>query len=369
MKKHPGNRVFISFVISYLIVLMIPYGIGFWVYEHSVNLLTEQINKAENATLTEKVEMIDSEAGKIKSALAQLSIDTELSLFINSPNPYDSSTAYYAMSQTRRKLSSIVLGQETIENITVYSTKNQCFVSSAFGSVFQDPSTFPYHELWGIASDDFENMLLNSEQNYLFYTNLKTGEMNIFLITPIVLSDVVHPEGVILAQMARTQALDQTDDSAADLNAFMIMNRDGQIISNNTKLQEKLVLNDDAVNLQNSSYSEIVGNGDYLINYRYSTKTGWMYISIVDIANYFKAINEYKFLILGYVVISSMIGIMIAFYISRLKYKPIRKLKLMSAAYQKNKTTAGLVCQILRKGNQLKRGGQMKFSLPTLQSA
>lgn len=339
MKKHPGNRVFMSFVISYLIVLMIPYGIGIWVYEHSVELLSEQISKAENATLTEKVELIDAEAGRFRSVMAQLSIDSDLGLFINSTDPYRNANDYYAMSQTKRQMRSMVLGQETIANITVFSTKNQCFVSSAFGSVYQDPKAFPYHELWGISADDFSTLLQSAEQDFQFYTNLKTGEMTIFLVTPVVLSDVGHPEGIILAQMSRNQALDPITGSLPDRNAFLIMNKDRQVISNNPGLQETLDLDFEAVNVQNSSYSEIVSNGDYLINYRYSTRTGWTYLSVVDMANYLKDINDYKFLILLYVVISVMVGILIAFYISRLKYKPIRKLKLLSAAYQKNKSS------------------------------
>lgn len=334
VKSPLKNKIFLSFVLSYIFVLMIPYGIGYFVYDQSVNMLSEKINQVESAALHDRVEIIDFKVSSFISTLTQLIDNGDLSEFIDNDNPYGSGDGYYTMTQLKQQMSLALLNNHSIKNITIYSKKNNRILSSSFGTVYNGIDSFPYHELWGVTKSDFDELLQQEGIKYNFMTNLKTGEKNIFISMPIIITDVAEPEGLLIAEMTSMSDLMNTDEEVADTSAFIIVNGKNQIISSYSKGLIEVAFDLNLLDNSRESSSEVIEKGEYLLTYQPSSVNGWMYISMIDMANYLKDIDEYKKLVIVYVLFSSLVGIIIAFYISRLKYKPINRLKMIASSYK-----------------------------------
>lgn len=334
MRNLLKSKIFLSFFLSYILILMIPYGIGYFVYENSVTILTEKISQIESSALNDKVEMIDYKVNSFISSIKQLVSDDKLIYFTDMYDPYRSDDAYFSMSQLKRQIESTILNNPTVKNITVYSQKNSLMISSAYGTVYRGSKNFPYDELWGITANEYNEFLQQSGPEYLFFTNRHTGQKSIFVVIPVIISDFANPEGVVIAEMSGTNELIRGESSSGEINAFMIVNNKMQSISNqvdNLSIQD--VDLEKILQLENN-YSEIVQNGDYLLSYQTSNYNDWIYISLTNIASYLKEVEDYKKTVVIYVIVSSLCGIIIAVFISNKNYKPINRLKNLSSKFR-----------------------------------
>lgn len=336
MKMQMNNKVFLSFVFSYILVLLIPYSIGYFVYDDSVKRLSNKINEVDLVTLESRVEVIDFKIDEVRTSLLQLANDADLRTFVDYYDPFRSANAYFAMTKLMSGINSMVINNPSLQNITVYSNKYSRTMSSGSGSIFNQKAEFPYDILWGISEESFQTMLSQKEQSYFILQREHSDLKEIFLVMPIIISDVGNPEGLIIAQFQDFSQFMHISDNENDQSNFLIMDEYGNVLDRgNGKVHgmmtdEMLTYTQDLIQGENRS---IVNEG-LQISFLKSTINNWCYVSIIDMNSYLKDINEYKKSVLIFVVISAIVGLAIALYISRMKYKPIRKLKLMTSKFK-----------------------------------
>ncbi len=335
MKSRFNNKIFWSFVISYIVVLMIPYGIGFFMYDNSVELLSEKIEEIETTAMVNRISLIDRSIIQFETGVRQIAHDNDVEAFINNYNIFNSGANYYAMTRSKGKIETLLSNNPVIASLTLISLKNHYVLTSESGTVLNINESFPYESVLGVEKVDFQQMIEKQDENYYFIKDTSSGKTHIYYVMPLVLADLSDPEGLIVAELGGIE--DQLAAySVLDGNGLMIINSYGESISNDTDLMNQV----DWKGLEfNQGYpaSKMLMNDKYLMTYFKSEISHWKFVSLIDVKQYLHEVNTYKENVLLFVIISAGIGVLIALYISRLKYKPIRKLKTLATKYQNGK--------------------------------
>lgn len=329
-----SNRTFISFVVSYVFILMIPYCIGYFAYNASVSLLTQKVTLVEKNAMSNKVEIIEYKVKEFEAIMNQLAYDDEVRDFVKDYNPYGSNESYFLMTRIKRNIESINVNNQMIENVTIFSNHSKYFLSNVYGTVFEGVNGFPYESMWGISKQEMYRMINGVGKKYYFFTDRQTQKSRILMTIPIIVTDISRPEGMIIAELTNIHSY-MEDAVASSADGFIILDSEGQRLDNENPWIKNMEFDYMTMVEGAQSYNQEIDNHKLLITHKVSDINQWVYISVADVEGYLTEVTQYKYFVVFVVLISAFMGVLISIYISNLKYKPIRKLKMMTAQFKR----------------------------------
>lgn len=331
MKRQILNKVFLSFLISYMFVFLIPFGVGYFVYSEAITILTEKVHAAEKITLGNRAEVIDYQLNEFETALKQIGYNKNIRSFLDNQNLYFNGENYYAMVQSKRYINSIVSNNKLVKNISVYSNENNYFLTSEYGTVFDSMDKIPVDTLYGMTQDEFNEIMNTQASKYFFFQNKNTGAQSVLFVMPIILVDIANPEGLVIAEISSISEYINTLD-----NGFVIRDEEKNILQNNAEVMIKVADEIDLTTFEKEEMEVEIGQQLYYVIKKNSNINSWEFISIVDVNNYLYEIIAFKRFVALFAILIFIVGTILTVIISRRKYKPIEKLKTIVSAIKTN---------------------------------
>lgn len=331
------NNLFLSFLVSYLIILIVPLFIGGFIYLKTVNLVNNQILKANNLYLSQLKQTFDVVLEDIDRISLEIGVTNKdvISLAMKDSILDSDRLAIYNIC---RQLSQYKISKSYLEDIYIYLKKTDIVINPK-----DCTSATMYYNVYLKDQMDFDDW-------YRFIQNDYRRALNTL---PVLSKDGDEESITVYTQSLPAHSLSSSYASLVivinkkelvdNLKAFegiskgkvFILGKDGKILLSTGKSHIS----------NNISYDELVDNKNSLvrdnviISYISSDILPLKYVSVVPNESFWESLSYYKRMIMVGGAIILIIGQLLALYMARKNYNPIKSIikKIMQAGGFKKK--------------------------------
>lgn len=328
-----NSKVMLSFFLSYLLILSIPYAIGLFIYDRSADLLASQIDSIEARAMEEQIRIFETQLNNFENNLLDIATDSRVTRFVTQQNPYATGDSYYNMSELKTYVSTMTNGSDTMLNVAIVSNINDKIISSQKDYIINGIETFPYEELWGMERGAFETFYKNKGMEYVFVESSENENQSqhIVMKVPIIVSDVASPEGILIAELRGVDTLLQ---NILDVKSpFMIMDDEKGLIGSALEPDVRTMAKKLEIHDGEREHVKRIQGVNYLVKVKASETNSWRYIYMINMDKYLKELKQYKLIVNLLFGGSVFLSLGIALYNSTRNYKPIHHLKTMVVKY------------------------------------
>lgn len=343
MKFNMKSGVFSKFIISYIIVLIIPVLlISYQVYGKFVNILTNEVTNSTKDMLYQIRDVVDVRLQEMVDITSLVSMNSKISPLI-SRSIFKNDNAYPDVYDCIKELRNYKNANGFIDHIFLTFKNNDIVVSDlskdSFDSVFGSSYIFR-----GVSSKQLYDKLSRLQGNSIMPSAVveKNGyTMNIITyMQPLPINSSTHTASLLITMkesMFRTLIRNVLNDYNGSV---YILDSGRNIISStdlgNTIMEESEVkdfiksVNGNKVN----SYSEV--KKGCIMSYVMSSLTGWSYVAVIPSAQILEKVNYVTKRSIQIFCISLFIGLLLAYSFSRGNYVNIRKITDIILSYKHN---------------------------------
>lgn len=324
--------IFIKFLASYLIILLIPLSTGFLVYREALRLVEDDARKANLSLLEQSSDIIDRRLDEMESMVGQVSDNSRINklLYMNDPiQGIDS----YKIWDSLRDMSSYIVRNNFITDMYVYCKKSNIILSSS-SAYIRLPIYYEQSFKYGNMSyTQWHDEILNSmhRREYLSSTPVNVNGKTINAITylqsfPLQYYGeknngtlmVIIDEKEIHKLLARLNLKDGGWAYIADSK--------GRIITSYGADMDTIP----PANLGGEGtqgFNDFTADGEKLtISYTTSSYNGWTYVAALPYSVVMANADYVKRITINIVLISVLLGIIIAYYLAYRNSRPVKNL-------------------------------------------
>lgn len=334
---HKGrHRLIVTFLLSYIVILLIPLLISSLVYSKAVSMITENTFEANLSLLEQSRDITDRRLNEIENIAHQLALDPRTAVFLEWNDPLDSE-AYYEITKYIYHLKNYwLINNEFILEFLVYFRKIDSLVTSKtvyslsgyYGSYLQ------YHN-WDETL--FKNEILDSSQSsaYLPAVSISFGEFSetrqeysaITYLQSIPIGRFGTSKGMIVVFIDNSMISSLLERIEVGNTGFVyITDRNGVVISQTNDDILELIPQEE-VDMTSGGYIEVdTPKGRMMITQTISARNGWRYVSVIPTSVVMAKAEYIKKLILAIVIAALIFGLIAAFYLASVNIRPVKGL-------------------------------------------
>ncbi len=329
-------RIFKSFFLSYILVLILPFVFGSFIYYEALGIIEKDAKDARIFMLKQSRAIIDNYLKDIDRTALSMSMNTYVKnlMYMDQPG-YGSSDIYY-LTQTQKEIKSYNTSSTFESSYYIFFKQGDMVLTRYeinFGIQQYYANSFRYS---GMEYGDWHENVLDtyhereinpvSITNYTANLGTTTDYLNYIQSFPIGSGNKTL--GAILILIRRediNKLLTDVDESRSGYT--FILDRDGKLVTGVSNSGDGS-FPDIAVDREiptGFTYKKINGT-DMAVIYIKSAYNGWTYVTALPTKVFMdKAIYIKK--VIGYIVgISLLIGVVISIYLTRRNIRPIREM-------------------------------------------
>ena len=323
------SSIIFTFLLSYLCILLIPILIGVIIFNQSINVIENEINRGNTAILKQVQQNIDSRLREIEQLSLKIGLDSRVIALMNSKDKLDIMERY-TMYQVLNDFRSYIVTNNFINNFYVYFKNADSILTS---KVSHNPESF-YSSLYkqgSITYNEWYNFIRGEYKRY--YGLLTSNEDISWQDYPIIFaqsmpidypSDALATIVIQLDERVLEEAIKNIEWMSQ--GKVFVMNSDNQILFSTEQVDvpeslryEKLIMNE-------STSSDNYNNEDVIISYTTSEIADWKYVSIVSVRTFMeKASNVRNLANLSLILIIIMEGALVYYFIKK-NYNPVKEI-------------------------------------------
>lgn len=322
-----SNRsIFIKLIISYFFILFIPIIINSIYHYHSINVIENHINDAQNSSLNQLKYVLDGELEGIQGIELELALNNRINTLAGLDRPLNP-MELYEKAYIANDLYAYKTANNFIKDIYISFNKNNFIIGHSGSSDFLEyyNSRFTNTDL---KYEDWKTNLNNKHLNdYIIIKDKLTSSEKIDFLTTL-------PTGrnnVSNASVVIEVDLSTINDALKSLKwipkgEVLILDKNDNIVTSTAPVTLPTFLKYE--NLKASSgLMRRNFEGEYVvISYATSSITGWKYISIMPSTDYLKELKNAELVIILNFFLCLSIGSLVAYLFSKRIYNPINKL-------------------------------------------
>lgn len=324
-----GHSLIMRFLVSYLIILLIPVFIGTLVYKEAIKIVESDVKASNLSLLNQCRDIIDQQLISIDIMKNQISLSPQLNLSLKRSD-IKQLDFYYEMRKLMNELRPYSLSVSIVDNFFIYM-KNPNYIISplmAYDADFFFQSVFKYepmdHEQWLTELNRYHS-------GTVFPTATATLESRNIAVIPYIHSlpttYLRKVEGAIVF-LLNAETIQKLLNRINLLQGgwVLILDQNNQIITGLT--EKKLPLNMGIFNTKKTEgYEHSYFWGEHMVvSYTTSPYNGWKYVSILPSRLVMGKVTYIKKIVSGFIVLSLLIGALIAYFLTARNTKPLRKI-------------------------------------------
>lgn len=314
------NYYLVTWVGSYLLILVLPIILGSYVYNGSVQLLSEEIEKVHQKSMAEMRIMLDSAAGGTNSALRNIALNPTV-VTLAAKNEIITPTDKLAAQDTMKILSTYLLANNNIGKVGVYFHKAEYLLTNMGSSRNTNNVYLLLAKNFGSTQAVWEKMMSGENNSTWYFTQPENiaEPPQAFVLTNMN-NGVLGKKGAITCVIAvdlSPQFMQSMQNMAQVLagDVWLISGENGYITTS-------------AGNRMPAEYD----SKSYSVFDEISVENGWHYVAVTSNKHVYEKVIYIKQLIWTYIVLCLIIGGILAYILARRYYNPIHRISRLLAA-------------------------------------
>ncbi|GAE95315.1 transcriptional regulator [Gracilibacillus boraciitolerans JCM 21714] len=199
MERLESSKIFRRFLISYLVILIIPMVAGFISYQVSINTAEKYATINSRQVLNQSKKILEQSLDEIDRFVLQLSLDRDLNILLKK-KLLKKKRIVTTLMQLDNKLSSYATTNEFLGDLYIYLKNSELIVTP--GSVYYRPYHFYENGNYpDMTMLEWEEAILNNERQIIPSKLYMQGDASANVITyvqPLPMSDVTDHKGSII---------------------------------------------------------------------------------------------------------------------------------------------------------------------------
>ncbi|HEY5583827.1 MAG TPA: helix-turn-helix domain-containing protein [Ruminiclostridium sp.] len=325
--KH-SKKILITFILSYLMVLLIPILIGSIAYFKAWRVIEENDITARKSMLNQASISIDTRIADIQKMSTQISSNYWVQDFL-SKGELLSNVDRYEISKIIMEFQPYKTTDSFIKDFYLYCKNSDVVITS---NAVYEPKLF-YDYLYGYKNVYFEEWYNSLNKQKYYSSGFSSQDMiienqpqrMITFIQSIPLTEIDNPAGQFTILFYDSKLLDLLNNVALGGEAYIIDSKNNVIVSAGNdisipKLDYKLLNNNEGL-----LYKKITGK-NMVISYISSSTTDWKYVSVIPRNIFMEKANYIRNITLFFVAICFLLGIVAIYFLANRNYSPIKRM-------------------------------------------
>lgn len=357
-EKLRGKRMRLSrsWMISYLVVLIVPLLVSQLFYHQSYTLANENAMEACEIALEQTTASLDRALSDVRSISRELITREEVASLQYSTAL--NATKRIKVADLKKEILTKINFSDYISSIGVFFTNGGIGVSADGFYATEEIIRLQVFREWGISYDDLLEAAMGPGDFHLLMTG-KGGEFSqatcIFSVMNLQAA-LGMPDVLLVCQLNLSQFKKLlTADGANSSPVVWVAAEDGTVLipAGVDSEQMTALISQTAPYLSERPRSDAIRSESLVISTAKSSVAGWKLVSATSTAFYAEKLGQIKIWYLIYLIICLLVGIVIAALFTRQNYSPVKRLsELMSST--KNQSPSGGEFEALEAGlNQL----------------
>lgn len=327
---HTRDRsLVIRFLVSYLIILLIPVFIGILVYKEAVKIVESDVKASNLSMLGQCRDIIDQQLAAVDIMKGQIGLAPQLNLSLKHDSGTRELSFYYEMRKLMDQLRPYSLSGNIVDSFFIYMKEPNYVISPiiAYDADFFFESVFKYdrfgREQW------LEELSKYHSGSVLPASNAVLESRNIEVIPYLHSLPTTHYRKVqgAIVFLLRAETIHHL---LSRINLIkdgwvFVVDQNNQIITSYSrhKIPNQLPFNND-IESEGFYHSNFWGQ-EMIVSYTKSPYNGWKYISVLPAKLVMQKVIYIKRIVWGYVFLSLLAGAIIAYLLTAKNTEPLKK--------------------------------------------
>lgn len=326
--RFSSKSVFMKLLLSYLVILLLPVGIGSLFYNRVERSMVDNSNRAHLGLLEQVRLVMDNKTQEMERLALQIALYPKLPFLLNIRES-DSDVDQYQFIEFMNYLNHLEIGKGLAKDIHIYFARSNTILSPRMKT---DLGTF-LTQIQTSSDPQYQSAMKQQLSNYAFQTYLPSMPVTVgaskVTVVPFLqslpLGERAAIEGSLLIQMDEEQLKSLVRQIEwVNQGEVYILNKEGHVImspsDNRSLLSEMEVLNQNAT----GSTSRTINGQEWMLSYTTSAQNGWKYVSVVPKSIVMAKVEELKSWAVSLLIISLAGGILLCYLLTYRNYGPIR---------------------------------------------
>lgn len=173
IKKDKVNRVYIFFLIRVLPILVVPVIVMGGIYYWSIEVINQQTYEKNLAVMKSSAETIKKTFDNMDNLITYISGSPSINRLFSTVNPVQDGTTTADMLSIQQELKALTTANDLLENIQIYSVKNNILIDSVTNALFIDRYYTSNFVIKNMSFDNWYQHILLSSHHYDIYPCLE----------------------------------------------------------------------------------------------------------------------------------------------------------------------------------------------------
>lgn len=335
MKKINVHKLLLSFLGSYLLMLVIPLIIGAVLYSVVIGIVKDNTERLNRSVLENTIKIIDFELEKMDEISNRMTFSSTIDTISGSDISERDKRIFY-INEAREELSIISENNDLITYMYVYYSNMDLIISN--DKVFFDPDKFYSKFFWmeDLSTEAWKDMLSSAERRTSILPSKKAGtgvteeygyfRGNLISYLRALPVNLNEKSGTVLHILIDEGKIHQFFGEIINIDEnrwIAVMDEDGSIITEEGNEAIGQIFLDNTVDRARDRDQVIYEGEKYFISSASSDYNNWLYVIAVPYSTMMKQVNFVYRLAIILVLLLVVIGLLLAFYQARKKSSPV----------------------------------------------
>lgn len=328
------STTFVKLITYYALILIFPLVVGLFVYIDTVNIINNQVEQVNEASLKQLKTLVDGKMSEIYQISREISMDGKVQSLIYKKTPANSEILY-SMHEIRRDLVKYMISNQYIKKIGLYYSGINCLMTDAetsegekISETVENNFSMDYETWLGIVKSynykNFETVEISAEKS-------KTVNSMVLFQTISVPDGTKSPLATLMILIDRDEfrkVLESISTTGEDI--FIRDNMSGLYLgTGNAEALNEVFESSGRDNRKNIFHTQYQRK-DMIVTHIKSGFINWDYISIVPSGIYLQKVKHIKAIVMLYLAACLIVGFCLVYYLAKRSYSPLKKLIQMT---------------------------------------
>lgn len=335
------SKVFIKFLISYVIILVIPTTLmSSFIYVKFVDTLKNEVMSSTTGMLSQVKDVMDGHINNLNSISAQINVNKRIS-----PLLYDRDISeidlFPNIQYAIEELKNYKVTNSIISNVMLFFKDSEVIITDS--SKYDSPSFFSRYYVWPEMSvEEINRQLAGVDRPVItksqpIYIDFVLNNM-ITYMRPLPIN-ISSPAATLIISINNSVIEQMVEKVLGNYSGtFYIIDDQHNVITTTTLGEEPIELEkaqDIIQELDRQNISEYSANDrDLIISFAKSKKTGWQYAAIIDSKPILEKVEYVKMTTVKIIFASLLIGTLLAYLFSKENYGKVKKITDLITAHR-----------------------------------
>ncbi len=339
-KKKFSKTIRIWFT-TYIIMLVLPLLINFFLFRHSSAIIEEEISQTRSAGLIQLQSSVDEKLASLRRTAVMLANDPKVFGLIKANRNNELESYRYEILEIIKSIEILKVSNSDIDNILIYLNSNKRLIYD--GAYLTDQYAYDYYVDKEIYTnhDQWINCMKQQYKSEYITKSLLQDNVAFAMSLPFN-SNKVDNDNLFVSIEKKKIVSNLKDYELSDKAVIYILAKNNEIIASSN----------DVTPIQAFNYNALSDKGDYVYD-EYDNKqmvafsikseiNDWKYVVLTDVTDFQAKKNNYTQMVILATILNLILGTMLAYEFSRRNYKPVKKIiNMVSEKYEQTGANSG----------------------------